>query len=214
MNAHFTTLMDQLDDIKDNMTEGQYLSFCNALRDAKVLADSSNMYKITFVEASIAMNHFTIPVIAPRVIKRTINPYEFFCSINPSHIPMKLDKIMETISRQGFAKATHSSTNCYSDDDTVILLPWEEEDMTVRLDQSKNIIILSLVQVNGDPPKTKPEVSMDLNLFKKISTNIQEGIWFFKTVNSISSIVDSEGRQQVAQTDSGDFVQIVYATDA
>lgn len=209
MNTHFSKLMEHLDEIKDGIPEGKYLQFCNALRDAKQLADRSIMYNIKYVDATVTMNHATVSVVTPRVVQRSINPYEFFCHVQPEFMDMKINKLRETIAAQGFARTTHPGP-CDTDDTPLVNIYWDEGNIDVRLDRCRDIIIFSLEPVSG-LPKCKPLISMHIDLFRRMAAFLESGRWKINTDdNDVTSICDLDGKPQAVQREDGTIVQMVY----
>lgn len=218
MDAHFSTLMDQLDDIKDSIPEGKYIEFCNALRDAKRLSDQSVLYKITYVDAAIVMNQATISVITPRVVRKTINPYEFFSGCSAEYVQAKIAKLRETIAVHGFAKSHQGGCDAAYEDTTAISVYWEDDDLAepihVRLDRNRDIVIISLEPLSGKRLVTSPDITMHMGLFRRMAAHIREGTWEVVTdPDNVTSVRDSSGRPQTAMRDDGTLVQIVYPAE-
>lgn len=217
MDAHFTRLMEQLDDIKEHIPEGKYLEFANSLRDTKVLSDKSSLYKITYVDTKVKMNQSTVSIVGPHVVTKTINPFEFF-GIEADYIQLKIKKIQETIEIQGYARATrHLNTPIQN---SIVNIYWEDESyepIHVRLDRSRDIIILSLTKINQDRLTKKPDIVMTQSVFKRLVMQLSEGNWQLvsqaATNDNTPTICDQQGRQQLVQQDDGTMIQIVYPQD-
>lgn len=215
MYAHFSNLLTTLDKHQDSMPEGAYLELCNALKATKEgIEGSLDFYRIKFVTTGVRTNQDTVSTVYPRISNRIVNPTEFFPAVDPSYLPHHIEKIQDAIAREGYALAVHGRSG-WGNDNSIVNVYWEDEaigePVHVRLDKSREVIILDIHRVTEERPKKARELTLTLEQLQELVTQVENGEWHLETnSDEVSSICDSDGRPQLIQGPDGRLARITY----
>jgi hypothetical protein len=147
MSLHYASIMEQIDDVKEKLSDGEYLNLCNSLRYAAQENEESSLYNITFVEPSVSMNSASIAVFKTNVVSCVVSPYFLFNQVPKEYIPNKIDDVQKEISEHG-----HYTTVAFRGHNgpikPIIDVLWDDEELEdtihVRVERSFEIVILKL----------------------------------------------------------------------
>jgi hypothetical protein len=147
MSTHYASIMEQIDDVKEKLSDGEYLNLCNSLRHAAKDNEESTLYNITFVEPSVGMNSASIAVFKNNIVTCVISPYLLFSQIPKEYIPNKIYDVKEAIAEHGYC-TTVAFRGHNGPIQPIIDVTWEDEEIQdfihVRVERSFEIFILKL----------------------------------------------------------------------
>jgi hypothetical protein len=191
MEAQFAELMDTIDDVKEKLSDDEYLTLCNQLQEARDLCKYDSLYIVKYVDMIITTDIQTTSKIEQCVKKEVVRPCDFFTHYKGMSGRSMLDeivmKVRSDINMSGHAKVTRRQDPYMSrnsgDPEALVNLYVEEGDMYedaihARLNRSFDVIVLSFDPYGEVHTSDPPLHSIIGNkLFAEIAKNIANGGW-------------------------------------
>ena len=187
MEAEFAELINSVDDLKEKLSDDEYLTLCNLLQKARGVCKQNSLYVVKYVDMTITTDIRTISMVEQHVKKEIVRPCDFFIHYKGISGRAMLDeivlKVRDDIRLNGYAKVTKKQDpdmcihSC--DPETIVDIYVDEgevyeEAIRARLNRSPDIIVLSFDPYGEDHASDPPLHSIISNkLF--IVRNITSG---------------------------------------
>lgn len=105
----FSTIMTELDDMKDQLGDGAYLSLCNRLANAKKKSETSVMYRATYITVEPTVTSSGKSIVQPLVQMRIVEPTSFF-GLCQSYADQVVSRVTSEIQQYGYSIFNDSFT--------------------------------------------------------------------------------------------------------